>query len=277
MSYDVGDKQWDIDPLTFPNYIYNARLLWTYNDNNSAINDGWHGELHVICNEGDETPKVVHYLVQPFYPNRKCIKMHEFTDIEYATDSGPNILYVAKRQIIILYDESSTIDNENLSTMHVYSVIDKTWHKRTVNIRKSRSQFGFVATDDGQYVIILGGIYAEDVSEQRMLDDILIWDLDTDRVEKSIISCPFAGPCKAVIMGGSHEWFNRSSKTAHTVNAYILDTVPELHRELKYTNKESNRTFLMLCEMIVPEIVHILDESGNHWELDLCTILTASK
>ena len=196
--------------------------------------------------------------------------MHEFDNIDTSlgafTEYG--FVHLKAKQLMFLFggwiDGSLASDDER--KWHQLSLKvgdkDKKWIElESVKFPVKLSHFGFVATLDEQYIIIMGGW----INGERISKQIYVFDVEKFMLRECKIECPESGYTACVMMNGIPD--NDLLIYGYIRKCYEQD-------EMKDVNYLSDDLILLISKWISDEEIYVIF-GDTHWSVKVSDILNS--
>ena len=190
---------------------------------------------------------------------QKLETVHTFSDARYFTKFS--IIYLESRSRLLFMGGSHGPGKDYMDNIYIYDTKTKQWTYTEYKMPQKLYFFGSIACKEDKYVIIFGGKGIE----RNKKNTIWIMDVDTMEFKESGIVCPMEGYFQAVLMGSNEK---RELLTFGFVRC-LWKT-----KEFVKVNELPLELVGVIASYYCTEYVHLLEEKGNHWKIQLDRILS---
>eukprot|EP01084_Bolivina_argentea_P300847 518858_1 len=214
--------------------------------------------VHSIGGSGNNK----HYI---YNPKTKEIKQkYEFHD--FKNISLHYLVHLKNKKTLLLFGGKRRSDVFRIPSDFVYELClsNNKWTKWHNKCPQKLSGFAAIPTYDDKKIIIFGGQNGKDYN----LDDIFIYNIETNKIKKSSIKCPVKGLCHVV------KTYGRTDGELLTF-AFVNSCWKTKQFENLIRNPLPTHLIKLIANWLYDEFVHLIGfGSGQHWRISLNDILS---
>eukprot|EP01084_Bolivina_argentea_P255529 429809_1 len=236
---DLKTKEWSILDNTPSTYCAHDPLL-IFANNKLYLHAGVGIISHYVLNNTNKT-------------------FEKISDLDrLIPDCGRACVYRSNTNQILLYGGcNGDCSHKVFPGAWIYAIDDNIWSKYNID-QLPTNNFGYVLTFNQKYMILFSGYKKEHGDNTK---DIYVWDIDTMKVQKSKICCPFYQSIKMQCVITSDR-----AKALIMAFGYIRDCCKQ-NSKLVLLNQDIVKLIALWC---VYESIHLFScKSKMHYKIDV--------
>ena len=226
--------------------------------------------LHIIggCGSDDEAEDDEQTIFNSHYiwneDNKSVQHIHTFDDIKGSFTSYGLVHASNRGELYILggFDYGQATNKWRRDEIYKYNISDQKWTKlKNIKLPHKMNNFGCVITRNERYIICSAGLGDSDV-DAPSYKDIFVLDLNLMKIFECDIGFPFNRICRAIIM-------DQYEEDELLIYGFVR------YETIKYNIDIPVEIMKLLVSWYCIEYMHVINEEGRHWKIDIAHIINS--